>query len=195
MFVVAFVFFIRHAGQKRKGPVATPYVNHPLMVAALLADCGVDDAEILAGAILHDTLEDTSATEADLESRFGARVTAIVKQVTDDRTLCPSARKRAQIEHGPHLTPEARLVKLADSINGGGPWNPERVQGYCVWGRRVCEGVRGVNATLDAMADDLWDKTFVSATDGKTYPIIPKDVDLDAFLEQYYKNADGGGKK
>lgn len=174
MYVDTFVnvcVLFRHAGQVRKGD-KTPYVNHPLMVAALLAECGVDDAEILAAAMLHDTLEDTEATEADLIKLFGEGVTAIVKQVTDDRTQKPGMRKRAQVEHAPHLLPGARLVKLADkicniedSIRGGGPWDPVRVQGYCVWGRRVCEGCRGVNAALDSRADSLWDKSFVSPID------------------------------
>src|ERR1043165_4007332 len=78
----------KHRLQKRKDEESSPYVNHPLAVAMLLAEVGaVTDEEVLAAAILHDTLEDTETTPAELEAAFGARVRALVEAVTDDKKL------------------------------------------------------------------------------------------------------------
>ena len=53
----------RHRDQRRKGSDASPYINHPLDVADVLANIGgVTDVTILVAAVLHDTVEDTSAT-------------------------------------------------------------------------------------------------------------------------------------
>jgi len=68
-----------HEGQKRKS--GENYISHPVSVALILADMPVD-AETIASAILHDTLEDTEATGPDLESLFGETVLHIVEGVT-----------------------------------------------------------------------------------------------------------------
>src|SRR5215469_230372 len=68
-----------HAGQTRKS--GEPYITHPVAVAGILADLGMD-AETIIAAILHDTLEDTPLSRAELESEFGATVTALVDGVT-----------------------------------------------------------------------------------------------------------------
>jgi guanosine-3',5'-bis(diphosphate) 3'-pyrophosphohydrolase len=73
-----------HRHQRRKDAEATPYINHPITLAHLLsATAGVTDPVVLAAALLHDTVEDTAATLADLEQQFGPEVAAVVAQVTD----------------------------------------------------------------------------------------------------------------
>lgn len=58
----------KHRDQRRKDTDASPYINHPLRVAILLSDIGkVEDAEILAAALLHDTIEDTGTQPEELE--------------------------------------------------------------------------------------------------------------------------------
>ena len=85
----------RHIAQRRKGERAEPYVNHLTEVAALLAEAtGGDDAVLLMGGLLHDTLEDTDATYEDLAQRFGPEVAALVAEVTDDKSL-PQRRAQA----------------------------------------------------------------------------------------------------
>ena len=78
----------RHRDQRRKGAGGASYINHPIAVAALLAGSGqVTDEALLVAAILHDTVEDTGTTFAELEARFGNDVVGLVREVTDDKSL------------------------------------------------------------------------------------------------------------
>jgi GTP diphosphokinase / guanosine-3',5'-bis(diphosphate) 3'-diphosphatase len=70
----------RHRHQSRKGDDPPPYINHPLEVASMLANVGgITDVTTLVAALLHDTVEDTSATPEDLESNFGREVRLLVE--------------------------------------------------------------------------------------------------------------------
>src|SRR5688500_11112109 len=107
----------KHRDQRRKDPDASPYINHPIALADVLVnEGGVSDVEVLCAALLHDTVEDTATTHEELVDAFGPRVARIVAEVTDDKTLSKSERKRLQVEHATRLSPEAKLVKLADKI-------------------------------------------------------------------------------
>lgn len=144
-----------HREQKRKDGV-TPYINHPLQVAHLLHEvAGVTDAEILAAAILHDVVEDTTMTEEDVRREFGARVAGLVMECTDDKRLEKAERKRLQVINAPHKSPGAKLIKLADKIANVGDivkvqWPVERKKEYLEWAAQVAKGLAGVNAALDA---------------------------------------------
>ena len=66
----------RHIHQRRKDALASPYINHPIALAHLLATTGgVTDLAVLQAAVLHDTLEDTETSEAELRAAFGDAVT------------------------------------------------------------------------------------------------------------------------
>jgi len=106
----------RHAGQTRKGDAGDPYVTHPLRVAASLARAGADEDAIVA-AILHDTIEDTNTTHAELRTRFGRRVADMVSEVTDDKLLSKEERINRQVEKAPHMTAGAKLIKVADKTD------------------------------------------------------------------------------
>ena len=67
-------------------------------------------------ALLHDTVEDTDTTPEEIEAKFGPIVARIVQEVTDDKTLPKHERKRMQVEHAPHSSGQAKLVKLADKL-------------------------------------------------------------------------------
>lgn len=85
-----------HQGQFRKG-TKIPYIVHPLGMLRFLARLEAPP-ELQAAAVLHDVVEDTEATVADLEQRFGARVAALVQAATEeDRTLSWKERKLAAI--------------------------------------------------------------------------------------------------
>src|SRR5687768_4846146 len=86
----------KHRHQRRKGREASPYINHPVAVAWLLAEAGVTDRVTLMAAILHDTLEDTKTTRKELERKFGRRVCAVVEEVTDNKRLKKKRRKELQ---------------------------------------------------------------------------------------------------
>src|ERR1043166_8253441 len=93
----------KHRDQRRKGAEASPYVNHLIEVAELLArEGGVTDLLTLQAAILHDTLEDTDTTPAELDAHFGGEVRRIVEEVTDDPQLSQAERKRLQIVQARH---------------------------------------------------------------------------------------------
>ena len=65
----------RHIHQRRKDTLASPYINHPIALAHLLATTGgVTDLAVLQAAVLHDTLEDTATTEAELRDRKSTRL-------------------------------------------------------------------------------------------------------------------------
>lgn len=153
----------KHRFQTRKGVDGEPYINHPIEVANILANTGkITDFNILTAAILHDTLEDTETTAEELTELFGEKVCSIVLEVTDDKSLPKHEQKLLQIEHSPHLSPEAKQVKLADKIsnvadilNNPPDWTEERKRQYIVWAKEVVKGLRGVNTDLD----ELFDKT------------------------------------
>jgi guanosine-3',5'-bis(diphosphate) 3'-pyrophosphohydrolase len=95
----------KHKTQRRKGAEGSPYVNHPIGVAETLWRVGgVRDISVIIAAILHDTVEDTETTLAEIEEHFGPVVWSLVQEVTDDKSLPKPERKRLQIEHAPHLS-------------------------------------------------------------------------------------------
>ena len=107
----------KHRDQRRKDKEASPYINHPIALAHVLAnEGGIDDPVVLCAALLHDTIEDTETTAAEIEAAFGPRIAAVVIEVSDDRGLSKSERKRLQIEHAARASREAQWVKLADKI-------------------------------------------------------------------------------
>ncbi len=152
----------RHRDQRRKDPAASPYINHPIALADVLVnEAGVRDPEVIAAAILHDTLEDTATTPAEIEAAFGPRIRAIVEQVSDDKRLSAEARKRAQVEHAAEASDQAKLVKLADKIcnlrdvRTAPPvgWTNARRQAYLDWGKAVVDRLRGVHPVLESLFD------------------------------------------
>ena len=165
VFVKAVAFAAdKHRTQRRKDADASPYINHPIALANVLAnEGGVTDVVVLSAAVLHDTIEDTNTTAEELTAIFGPKITATVLDVTDDKTLDKHVRKQRQIEHAPHITKEAKLVKLADKIcnlrdilaSPPADWSPERKQGYFDWAAKVVAGVRGVHPELEAVFDGL----------------------------------------
>lgn len=154
----------KHRKQRRKDAEASPYINHPIELANVLANEGnVTDIDILCAAVLHDTLEDTETTAEELREIFGERITAIIIDLTDDKSLPYDVRKQKQIEHAPDCLPEARLVKLADKICNlrnilSAPpvdWSDERKAKYFQWAEMVVQGIRGSHPELERIFDEL----------------------------------------
>ncbi|MGK0360984.1 MAG: (p)ppGpp synthase/HD superfamily hydrolase [Bradymonadia bacterium] len=150
-----------HVDQRRKGDRRRPYINHCVQVAEMLARVAdVDDAILFAGALLHDVIEDTSATEADVRAAFGDAVADLVMEVTDDKSLCKAERKRMQIATAGKKSGRARLLKIADKISNvrdlvtdAPDWPAERCLQYVMWSRDVVAPMRGVNADIEAAFD------------------------------------------
>ena len=152
---------LKHRDQRRKDREQSPYINHPIAVAAMLWSAGVRDEVALVAAVLHDTVEDTATTHAELVARFGETIASVVAEVTDDKSLPKERRKELQIEHAPHLSPSAKLVKLADKLcnlrdmNDSPPhdWSADRRAAYYVWAARVVDGLRGTHPELERRFD------------------------------------------
>jgi guanosine-3',5'-bis(diphosphate) 3'-pyrophosphohydrolase len=96
----------------------TPYVEHPRAVMRIVRDeFGVSDPEVLAAALLHDTIEDTTTDYDELREEFGSRVAATVAILTKDKRL-PEKRREDEYFAGLARAPRgARLCKIADTLH------------------------------------------------------------------------------
>jgi guanosine-3',5'-bis(diphosphate) 3'-pyrophosphohydrolase len=155
----------KHRDQRRKDANASPYINHPIQLARVLAVEGkIIDEQVIAAAILHDTIEDTETTPDELKQRFGITVASVVEEVTDDKSLPKAVRKQLQIDHAPHVSRRAKLVKLADKIcnvrdileSPPADWSHQRKIEYFDWAKKVVDGVRGTAPALEAIFDELY---------------------------------------
>lgn len=120
-FVDALAFAIdAHGDQKRKGS-EVPYASHLLAVASLVLEAGGDEDMAVAG-LLHDTIEDTGVTAADITARFGPRVAALVEGCTDtaEHPKPPwRPRKERYLAHlrSPDTPAEVLVVSRADKLH------------------------------------------------------------------------------
>ncbi|MFP3942438.1 MAG: HD domain-containing protein [Alphaproteobacteria bacterium] len=147
-----------HIDQRRKGARGEPYINHLAEVAHLVAVATQGrDPELVAAALLHDSVEDTHATLEEIEREFGPEIAGLVDLVTDDKSLPKEERKRLQVESAPRKPERARMLKLADKISNlralhSSPphdWPKERQRAYVDWACRVAEHCTGLNDYLD----------------------------------------------
>ncbi|MEL6498892.1 MAG: HD domain-containing protein [Planctomycetota bacterium] len=106
-----------HASHARKDG-RTPYFSHPARVAMTVRDTfGLDDADAIAAAFLHDTIEDTPADYDDIADRFGPAVAGLVAALTKNMLL-PEAEREADYDARlARADWRARLVKLADVLD------------------------------------------------------------------------------
>lgn len=158
---------IRHQKQRRHNKDKTPYINHPIGVANMLANEGdITDLNTLMGALLHDTVEDTETTFDEIEDNFGKVIRKIVEEVSDNKALPKEERKRLQVEHAASCSPEAKLIKLADKLYNlrdlsspaGVPegWSQQRINEYFIWAKEVIDNLRGTNSKLEASLDEVF---------------------------------------
>ena len=149
-----------HSGQIRDDK-GDPYINHLAEVAAMCASIEPFDPVLVTAAWLHDTVEDTGMSEADIGSRFGGEVAALVLDVTDPPGLHGDTRRERQITHTAASSPRVRRLKLADKTSNveeliglpqarfDGPGNAR----YLDWSRRVVAVCRGLEPDLEARFD------------------------------------------
>jgi len=117
----AYVYAMKAHGTQIRAS-GDPYFSHPLEVAAILTDLKLDDATIVA-ALLHDTIEDTAATKAEIDEKFGHEIGALVDGLTKLKKLDLVTREAKQAENLRKLllaiADDVRvlLVKLADRLH------------------------------------------------------------------------------
>ncbi len=112
--------FRMHAGQKRKS--GQPYIVHPVSVAAIIADLRLDAASVCAG-LLHDVVEDTLATTAELSKEFGSEVAELVDGVTKLSKINFTSKEDRQAENFRKMVVamardiRVLLIKLCDRLD------------------------------------------------------------------------------
>ena len=164
----AIVFATRaHAGTERRGK-GFPYIVHPLEALSIAASI-TSDQEILAAAVLHDTIEDTQVTLEDLQKEFGPRVARLVEEESDKFAEGVSEedswldRKKAAIDRIAKAGHEAKIVALSDKLSnaraiyrdyresGDGLWNIFHVKDKALheWHYRgLVESLRELSDTM-----------------------------------------------
>ena len=117
----AYVYAMQKHGQQKRAS-GDPYISHPLEVAAILTDMHLDESTI-AVALLHDTIEDTTATRAEIDELFGEDIGRLVEGLTKLKRLDLVSKKTKQAENLRKLllaiSDDVRvlLVKLADRLH------------------------------------------------------------------------------
>lgn len=118
----AIVFAVRaHAGIERRGK-GFPYIVHPMEAVEIVATI-TPDQELLAAAVLHDTVEDTDVTIEQIRAEFGDRVVALVASESEDKDCGVSkeeswhARKQAAIDRLASASLDSKIVALGDKLS------------------------------------------------------------------------------
>ena len=119
----AMIFAVNaHSGYMRKGS-NIPYILHPMEAAAIVATM-TDDEKVVAAAVLHDVVEDTSVTIEDIKAKFGDYIAELVASETENKRESQSKeetwrlRKQETIEHLMYSTSrEVKLLTLGDKLS------------------------------------------------------------------------------
>jgi RelA/SpoT family (p)ppGpp synthetase len=117
----AYVYAMKAHGEQKRAS-GDPYFSHPLEVAAILTDLKLDDSTI-AAALLHDTIEDTETTRAEIDEMFGRDIGALVEGLTKLKKLDLVTKEAKQAENLRRLllaiASDVRvlLIKLADRLH------------------------------------------------------------------------------
>lgn len=135
----------KHEGQKRKG-TDIPYIVHPMEVMQILTECHCNDDVIIAG-ILHDTLEDTKTSPADIENKFGLAVLKLVQSESEDKSKTWKERKQTTIDQLKTASAETRIICFADKLSN----------------------LRSMKRDLDAIGAQLWDRFNAGVSSIKWY--------------------------
>lgn len=129
-----------HGGQFRK-KTKIPYILHPLEAAAIVGTMTTDD-EILAGAVLHDVVEDTDTTVEQVRGLFGERVAALVAAESEDKRADRPAettwkiRKQETLDHLKTAPMDVKMITLGDKLSN----------------------VRAIYRDHNILGDDLWQR-------------------------------------
>ena len=144
-----------HSRHRRKDVDQTPYINHLVHVARLLAEAGCD-ASVVAAGYLHDTIEDVKVSHEALVEHFGQDIADMVLAVTDDKKQRWQKRKQAQIDCAASCSPRVAALKLADKISNlyslrdtpPNGWDLAEIAKYVDWAHRVVSKLPAPNAIL-----------------------------------------------
>ncbi|MCR5821785.1 MAG: HD domain-containing protein [Bacteroidales bacterium] len=158
-----------HRGAERRGK-GFPYIIHPMEAASIVATV-TNDPEMLAAAILHDTVEDTDVTIEQIEELFGPRVARLVHVETAQKGASWRARREVQIERFRKADRDCQIVALGDKLSnlraialdyhelGDALWS----RFHAPQGKKDIEWYyRSLAAALDKLADTAPHQEFIS---------------------------------
>lgn len=129
-----------HKSQCRKG-TENPYILHPLEAAAIVGTMTTDD-EIIAGAVLHDVVEDTDTTVDQIEDLFGTRVATLVASESENKREGKPAestwkiRKQETLDHLRTAPIDVKMITLGDKLSN----------------------MRAIYRDYNAIGDELWQR-------------------------------------
>ncbi|GGI25107.1 GTP pyrophosphokinase [Bradyrhizobium guangdongense] len=178
----AYVYAMKAHGSQTRAS-GDPYFSHPLEVAAILTDLKLDDATIVA-ALLHDTIEDTEATRAEIDQLFGPEIGALVEGLTKLKRLELVSREAKQAENLRKLllaiADDVRvlLVKLADRLHNMRTLDFVPTESR----RRIAEETLDIYAPLagrmgmQEMREELEDLSF-RTLDPEAYAVVMQRLD------------------
>jgi Guanosine polyphosphate pyrophosphohydrolases/synthetases len=149
LFDKAAIFAVKaHKDTERRGK-GFPYIIHPMEAAEIVAEI-TSDPEILAAAVLHDTVEDTDITLDDLRREFGDRVADLVESESEpeeQKDLDWRSRKMAAIEKMKTSTRDEKIVAIGDKLsNMRAIWRDYNVIGDKLWDRFHAPGGKADHA-------------------------------------------------
>ncbi|MBN1346982.1 MAG: bifunctional (p)ppGpp synthetase/guanosine-3',5'-bis(diphosphate) 3'-pyrophosphohydrolase [Phycisphaerae bacterium] len=134
-----------HEGQTRDN--GEDYATHPIAVADILRDRGVEEPNVLAAALLHDVIEDTAITAERLDQEFGSDVAGLVRELTNEGYPGRTREQKQQglIDEAKRMSDEAKLIKLADRLHNLSQmdvWEHDRKQRYARESLELLEALR-----------------------------------------------------
>ena len=144
-----------HKGTERRGK-GSPYIIHPMEAATIVANI-TNDPEMLAAAILHDTVEDTDVTIEQIEEQFGPRVARLVNTDTAMKGDSWRARREVQIERFRQSDLDSQIVALGDKLSNLRAIALDyKVLGDTLWSRfHAPEGKKDIEWYYSSIADAL----------------------------------------
>lgn len=153
----------QHKYQRRAGFEPLPYINHILKVTDALVNIGHEkDTALILSAILHDVVEDTNISFAEITEKFGHQVRSVVEELTDDMSLSYAERKRLQVQQAHQLSLPARKIRIADKASNLEDiftyeldWPIEKKMAYLENAIQVVEKIRGSNDALEKWFDEI----------------------------------------
>ncbi|HEY5383405.1 MAG TPA: HD domain-containing protein [Candidatus Paceibacterota bacterium] len=155
-----------HEGQYRKDSTKdrkVPYITHPVMCAFILRQHGFAD-EVVAAALVHDVLEDTSISEEAMRLALGNKVTDLVLMVTYDPALSWEEQRVAYIQKLRAAPAEAKAISVADKIhNAQSLLDAHAIQGPAIWAHftRPKEKKLWFEGEMLAMLQETWKHPLV----------------------------------
>ena len=148
----------KHGKDFRKG-TEIPYITHPIEVMLILMANGCSEDVIIAG-VLHDTLEDTKITLAEIANKFGEVVLELVKSESEEKSKTWEERKQATIDHLPGASMDTKLVCCADKLANLRSMASDKAEvGEGLWARfnatkeRIAWYYKGISEAIPELAE------------------------------------------